>query len=244
MFILDEPPIEQKGDLAMSNEENSAAESKVAVIPSMPFDENTYVAHREGGSECVIFDPGTEPGKIIGYLEQESLTPAAILLTHGHSDHIAGNATIKERWPACPIVIGQGDADKLTDPVKNLSAGYGIELLSPPADTTVTGGEIYEVAGYKFEVRDTPGHSIGHVVFIDQSAEPTQVFGGDVLFQGSIGRTDFPDGDFGQLEAAIHEQLFTLPDDTIVLPGHGPATTIGKEKRANPFVGAPAGYQG
>src|SRR6187200_287972 len=93
-----------------------------------------------------------------------------------------------------------------------------------------------------FEVREVPGHSSGHVVFIWNAGKPILVFGGDVLFAGSIGRTDFPDGSFEDLRDAIHKKLFTLPDDTIVYPGHGLETTIGREKRSNPFVGAPAGY--
>ena len=99
-------------------------------------------------------------------------------------------------------------------------------------------------AGLELEVLETPGHSPGHIVLIWNAQPPPLVFGGDVLFQGSIGRTDFPDGNFEDLASAIHNKLFTLPDETIVLPGHGPVTTIGEEKRTNPFVGAPAGYTG
>jgi glyoxylase-like metal-dependent hydrolase (beta-lactamase superfamily II) len=102
---------------------------------------------------------------------------------------------------------------------------------------------VYSAAGIDLEVAHIPGHSSGHVVFIWRGARPIVVFGGDVLFAGSIGRTDFPDGSFEELAAGIHTKLFTLPDDTIVLPGHGPATTVGDEKRTNPFVGAPAGYR-
>ena len=98
-------------------------------------------------------------------------------------------------------------------------------------------GEVVEYAGFRLRVRNTPGHSSGHVVFVAEELSPIQVFGGDVLFSGSIGRTDFPDGSFEELKRSIHEKLFTLPDDTIVLPGHGPATTVGEEKRSNPFVG-------
>ena len=158
-------------------------------------------------------------------------------ITHGHSDHIAGNEAMKQRYPDCPIVIGRGDAAKLTDPALNLSAAFGAYLVSPPADVLLDEGQIYQAAGFDLEVRDIPGHSCGHVVFVWHDSEPKLVFGGDVLFAGSIGRTDFPDGSFEQLASGIHAKLFTLPDDTIVLPGHGPATTVGHEKRNNPFVG-------
>jgi hydroxyacylglutathione hydrolase len=219
-----------------------ASEMQLGKVISPPFDENTYIAHLAGRDDCIVFDPGFDPDSIVDYLEKRRLTPAAFVCTHGHSDHIAGNAAMKERWPAVPLVIGRGDASKLTDPEGNLSAAFGVSLLSPPADRTVDEPDRFEAAGLELEVLATPGHSGGHVVFLCRQVEPWYVFGGDVLFRGSIGRTDFPDGDFDALRASIHDKLFTLPVDTIVLPGHGPATTIGREKQTNPFVGAPAGY--
>ncbi len=215
---------------------------RIERIVSVPFDENSYVISLAGRDDCVVVDPGFEPDKIVDYLQRAKLTPVAILCTHGHSDHIAGNAAIKERWPECPLVIGEGDADKLTDPQLNLSAFFDFALTSPPADLVVNEGDTYSAAGLDFEVYDAPGHSSGHVVFIWRGGSPVHVLGGDVLFQGGIGRTDFSDGDFEQLKNAIHRKLFTLPDDTIVFPGHGESTTIGAEKKTNPWVGAPAGY--
>lgn len=205
-------------------------------IASPPFDENTYIVWLDGRSDCLIIDPGFLPDDIVALVESRALTPVAILNTHGHADHIAGNATMKNRWPDCPLVIGAGDAPKLTDPVLNLSAGFGYKLLSPPADRVLRDGDAFSAAGFDLEVREIPGHSIGHVVFIWKAASPSVVFGGDVLFAGSIGRTDFPDGDFDQLAAGIRRHLYTLPDATMVLPGHGPATTVGQEKRGNSFV--------
>jgi glyoxylase-like metal-dependent hydrolase (beta-lactamase superfamily II) len=112
-----------------------------------------------------------------------------------------------------------------------------LPLVSPPADQTVREGEVYSAAGFDLEVIETPGHSAGHVVFLWRGGGPFRVFGGDVLFQGSIGRTDLFDGNHDLLLRVIREKLFTLPDDTIVFPGHGRPTTIGEEKRTNPFVG-------
>jgi len=209
----------------------------VASINSVPFDQNTLVAHLEGRHDCVVVDPGLEPEKILDHLDRAELQPAAILITHGHADHIGGNTALKRRWPDVPLVIGRGDAAKLTDPVLNLSAAFGLPITSPPADLLLDDGDVYEAAGLELEVRTIPGHSSGHIVFIWKAGRPMVVFGGDVLFAGSIGRTDFPDGDFGQLASGIDEALFTLPDDTVVYPGHGPATTTGEEKRSNPFVG-------
>ncbi len=207
------------------------------VVVCLPFEQNTYIARLKDHTDCVVFDPGLEPEKIINHLEQHGLTPAAILITHGHGDHVGGNAALKKRWPDAPIVIGAADAHKLTDPRKNLSASFGIPMASPPADATVKDGDVYNAAGFEFLVREIPGHSAGHVVYIWQGRRPAVVFVGDVIFAGSVGRTDFPDGDHDQLISGIRSKLFTLPDDTILLPGHGPETTVGEEKRSNPYAG-------
>ncbi|MBA2117269.1 MBL fold metallo-hydrolase [Bremerella alba] len=219
------------------------AEINFLRIVSMPFDENTYVLYREGLAACVVVDPGLEPEKIVEVLEERKLQVVAILNTHGHSDHIAGNGTMKQLYPDAPLVIGHEDAEKLTDPEKNLSAPFGLALISPKEDLTVKGGDVYAAAEIEFEVRETPGHSKGHVVFVMKDGPRTIVLGGDVLFKQSVGRSDFPDGSFADLKRSIEEELFTLPKDTIVLPGHGPTTTVGDEIEDNPFVGKPAGYQ-
>jgi glyoxylase-like metal-dependent hydrolase (beta-lactamase superfamily II) len=208
----------------------------VEVVVSQLFAENTYVARLEGRADCVVFDPGFDADLIIGHIQQRQLTLGAILNTHGHADHIAGNAALKKRYPDCPLVIGSREASKLTNPMENLSGTYGIALTSPPADRLVQGGDTVEAAGMVFEVRETPGHSCGHVVYLWKGEKPWFLFGGDMLFQGSVGRADFPDSDPHQLIHSIRNQLYTLPDDTIVMSGHGDPTTIGEEKRYNPFV--------
>jgi len=222
---------------------HSMSAIKTIRVASMPFDENTYVVFREGVTDCVVVDPGLQPDKIAEKLKENNLKIAAILNTHGHSDHIAGNASMKHLNPTAPLVIGEKDAGKLTDPDLNLSAPFGLPLVSPPQDQTVAEGDVLEFAGIKFEVRETPGHSVGHVVFIFEDNGQKTVLGGDVLFRGSIGRSDFPDGSFADLKSSIEEKLFTLPPETIVLTGHGPQTTVGEEIESNPFVGKPAGFK-
>jgi hydroxyacylglutathione hydrolase len=215
----------------------SQAELKLSRIVSVPFEENAYIAHLEGRGDCFIVDPGLEPERIIEHLQKTGLTPDVILNTHGHGDHIGGNAALKERWPACRLIIGAGDAPKLTDPELNLSAVFGIPLISPAPDATVVEGDKVTAAGVELEVYAIPGHSEGHVIYLYRRHDPMLAFVGDVIFAGSIGRTDFPNGDFQQLAAGIQQKLYTLPDATVLLSGHGPPTTVGNEKRTNPFVG-------
>lgn len=215
----------------------------VECVVSDPFAENTYVVFLRGQTDCVIIDPGLEPDKIEQVVGRLQLAPVAILNTHGHSDHIAGNERCKQCWPEAPLIIGAEDAPKLTDADLNLSAPFGFDIVSPPADRYTQHGDRLELAGLEFEVVATPGHSRGHVIFLCRQVSPWVVFGGDVLFQGSVGRTDFPDGNTRDLTRAIHQHLFSLPPETRVYPGHGPVTTIGQEIRTNPFVGIPAGYR-
>lgn len=214
----------------------SSATLEVARVESLPFGEHSYVVRRAGARECLIVDPGFEPEEILAWIDSRRLEPVAVLLTHGHSDHIAGNAVLKNRWPGLPLLIGRGDAVKLTDASANLSAAFGFPLTSPAADRLLADGERLDLAGCQMLVREIPGHSAGHVVFVLDSESPPVVFGGDVLFREGIGRTDFPDGDFAALATGIRRHFYSLPAETIVFPGHGDPTTVGHERHNNPFV--------
>ena len=208
----------------------------IQTIESMPFAENTYVVRLEGRDDALVIDPGLEPELILDYLREEGLTPAAILNTHGHADHIGGNHDLKGAFPHAPLIIGVNEAPLLADAEANLSAPFGAPVVSPPADRLVREGDVVEAAGIALEVIDVPGHSPGHVVYLYRATPPV-LFGGDVLFRGSIGRFDFPSSNGQLLLRGIRDKLFRLSPDTLVYPGHGPVTTVGEEKQFNPFVG-------
>ena len=203
---------------------------QIQTVVSQPFEENSYIVWPPGGREAIVFDPGLEPDLILDVLREQELDVAAILNTHGHADHIAGNAALKQAFPNAPVIIGSGDAIMLTDAEANLSAPFGLAITSPPADRTVGEGDTVEAAGLTFEVHNIPGHSPGHVVFLYR-ALPILVFGGDVLFRGSIGRTDFPGGSHARLLSGIREKLFALPRRYRRLPGTWPGDQGGVQSR-------------
>jgi len=208
---------------------------QIHTIVSRPFDENTSVIWRSGRKDCIVVDPGLEPELILEFLEEQELTPAVILNTHGHGDHIGGNAALKKAYPLAPLLIGVNEAKLLTDPILNVSGLFGMPITSPPADRLLNEGDVVDYAGLRFRVLEIPGHSPGHVVYVHLDA-PAVVIGGDVLFRGGIGRMDFPGGNGEKLIDGIREKLFKLAPETVVYPGHGPVTTIGHEKRFNPYV--------
>lgn len=210
---------------------------QIHTIVSEPFAENSYLLWHGERTDAIVVDPGFEPEPILEFLAERDLTLAAILNTHGHVDHIAGNAAMKQAFPDAPILVGERDAILLTDANANMSAPFGVPVTSPPADRLVNEGDALSFAGIELETFVVPGHSPGHVIYLIRGTKPFTVIGGDVLFRGSIGRTDFPGGSFETLQSNIERVLWPLPPDTVIYPGHGPVTTVGHEKRTNPFVG-------
>lgn len=198
-----------------------------------PFATNTYVVRVAGSPECWVVDPSFGPEPVLRFMEREGLTPVAILLTHAHCDHIAGIPEVRRAHPRVPILLHRAEWEWPGDPELNLSAFGGLPVSVAGPDAALEEGEV-ELAGTRWQVLHTPGHSPGGVTLYSAAAKCALV--GDALFAGSIGRTDFPNADFDTLASSIRTKLYTLPDETVIYPGHGPASTIGREKRTNPFV--------
>ena len=208
----------------------------ITTIVLSDIQENCFVVSKHGSDECVVIDPGMEPEKIVDFLREASLTPVAILITHGHWDHIAGIERLKDEWKDAIVCVGENDRYKLTDALGNLSIFHGLSLSTIDADRSLKDGETFDFAGLSFKTIEVPGHSRGHVAYLLETDERSIVFCGDIIFAGSVGRTDFPDGSRRDLLANIREKLLSLPDDAVLFPGHGPETALGIEKRDNPYL--------
>ncbi len=193
---------------------------------------NCYLVGCEETREGVVIDPGGHPDRILKAIEETGLTVRYVLNTHCHFDHMGANADIVEATGALlalhpaelPILQSGGGARWFGVPIRE----------SPPPDVELHDGDVLEVGRLRFQVLETPGHSPGGLTFY--LAEEGAAFDGDVLFAMGVGRTDLPGGDWETLLRSIREVLFALPDDTIIYPGHGPQTTVGRERRMNPWV--------
>jgi hydroxyacylglutathione hydrolase len=203
----------------------------VVGIPNGTFDQNCWLLADSGTNQAVIVDPGEEAERFLAEVRSRGWTLIGIWLTHAHIDHILGVAAVRAATSA-PIHLHAGDRS-LYEGLPQQAQWFGMSAPAPPpVDHWLSEGQVLSVGKFRFEVRPAPGHSPGHVAFVGHGL----IVGGDVLFAGSIGRTDLPGGDMAELEASIRREFYTLPDETRVLTGHGPETTIGAERRANPFV--------
>lgn len=196
---------------------------------------NCYILRKsETASECLIIDTGLDSSILVDFLKEQKLNPVSVVLTHGHADHIAAIPDLRENFPGIKVHIHKLDAEMLTKPKDNLSLLTGIVIKIEPADCLVEQGDTINTGWTELEVLHTPGHTAGGISLY--SRQEGIVFTGDALFADSIGRTDFPGGNFEQLIKSIKEKLFVLADETICYPGHGLETTIGKEKAYNQFL--------
>ena len=210
---------------------------KIHVTNDPGYMENGYTVYVRDGGPCWIIDPGLPPqaAEIVSHVREHSLEPAVIVLTHAHADHIAGIDEVRENLGQLPVYLAKEEWAALTDPMENLSgmmgAGFGTQVTDPldlPAES------VMELDGSTWAISDTSAHSPGGRTLY--CAALGIAFVGDALFAGSVGRVDFPHSDGATLMRNIHEHLMTLPDDTRVLSGHGPETTVGHERSTNPFV--------
>ncbi|HUX02454.1 MAG: MBL fold metallo-hydrolase [Phycisphaerae bacterium] len=186
----------------------------------------------------MIVDAPEGAEALIAHCDARGLVPKMLVDTHGHADHIYCNKMLKERWPAMQIAVGAADAKLLASPLRNLSALMGAWVKSPPPDRLLADGDRVELGSASFEVLATPGHTKGGISLFSTDGPDGRpvVFTGDTLFAGGIGRTDFPGGSHETLLESIRGRLLALPPETLVYPGHGPASTIGEEARTNPFL--------
>jgi hydroxyacylglutathione hydrolase len=215
----------------------------VAGFPAGAFQTNCYVLAPGPGEACVVVDPGQDAvDPLEELLAEHGLTPVAVLLTHGHFDHTFSVAPVCDGHDV-PAWIHPDDRDMLADPMKGFSReaaaffGGRIELREPREVRTLDDGAALDLAGLRFHVDHTPGHTPGSVIFTTPTEEGVEIIlAGDTLFEGSIGRTDLPGGDPAQMMASLRDKLLTRDDTAFVLPGHGPTTTIGRERATNPYL--------
>lgn len=197
------------------------------------FGQNAYLVWVPEATSALAIDPGAEAGAMADFLASQGLTLEAILLTHAHLDHIEGVAALVRRT-AAPTFMHPADQPLYAHVVQQ-GRQFGLPVEpQPPVDFELAHAARLQMAGLELEVRHAPGHSPGHVIF--HHAASARAFVGDVVFQGSIGRTDLPGGDYQQLMRSIREQVLTLPPETVLYPGHGPETTVGAEAATNPFL--------
>ncbi|SEF96148.1 Glyoxylase, beta-lactamase superfamily II [Eubacterium ruminantium] len=194
---------------------------------------NCYTVVNTVTREAVIIDPAANAEFLISMVKNQNYKLVGILLTHGHFDHVAAVKGLKESYPEVPVIIGENDEDILRTPAANLSLMFGDEPISLKADRTVKDGEILNILGTEMKCIEVPGHTKGGMCYY--FAENNMIFDGDTLFESSIGRSDFPTGDGEALLKNIREKIFTLPDETVVYPGHNGRTTVAREKNGNPW---------
>lgn len=198
-----------------------------------PLQNNCYVIHEPTSKNAAIVDPAEGAEPVIAYLEKNAMVLDKVLITHAHFDHILGCKAVNEAFPFAELFLHLDDA-ALWNTSGNAKLFGFIPVDLPHPTRWLQEGDIIPIGNEKLEARHTPGHTPGHVAYYSSTAGC--VFCGDLIFRHSVGRTDLPGGDFAQLRDSIETRIYTLPDSTLLLPGHGPATTVGAEKLNNPFV--------
>jgi hydroxyacylglutathione hydrolase len=208
---------------------------RVRVFTGGAFQENTFLLSDPETGDAVAVDPGAATPALLAVVAREGLTLRAAWLTHAHLDHVEGLPALKEAWPEVPVALHPADRP-LYDRARDQAHAFGLPLTGPlpEPDLELAPGDTLRLGSAAFGVRFTPGHAPGHVILVSESEGIALV--GDVVFQRSIGRTDLPGGDMGTLLRSIRDEVLTLPDETLLFPGHGPPTTVGAERTGNPFL--------
>ena len=208
-------------------------EMKLETLVVGPFGVNCFLYWHERNGDGVIIDPGDEDELICDRVGQAGFKPLAVLLTHGHVDHIGAVKAVKEHFQI-PLFVGKGEEPLLKDPAANASVYLDEPITVPKPEKVLEDEDLVTIGSISLKVLATPGHTQGGICYLDEATG--LLFCGDTLFQGSIGRTDLPGGNYAQLINSIQSKILTLPDEIICLPGHGPATTVGAERNSNPFL--------
>ncbi len=211
---------------------------KVLRLEVGPLTTNAYLVIDRAARTGFIIDPGGGAERIVSRCRSEELEPRFIVNTHAHADHIAANRELCRAFPEADLCIGSSEAPALRDGAQNLADAFGLSAESPPPDILLEEGQCLEAGDIRLEVLDTPGHTPGSISLLSREEEPPQLFCGDLLFRRGVGRVDLPGGDVDALRDSIRRKVYALPDSTEVWPGHGPKTTVGQEKRHNPFLTA------
>lgn len=210
---------------------------QVTVTPVGPLQMNSVLLTASGpaGGEAILIDPGEEAPRLLALLEASDCRLRYLLATHGHFDHIGAAAAIQQVHNL-PLLCHAGDWPLIQN-MQETQTAYGLpQTMEPHCQAELVDGDTIPFADQEITVRHVPGHSPGHLMFVLPGFSPLAAVVGDCLFYESVGRTDLPGGDFPTLERSVRERIYALPDDTVIIPGHGPNTSVGHEKFANPFI--------
>lgn len=205
---------------------------RITCLEVGPLGTNCYVVQDEATGEGLVIDPGGSADEVIGACREMGMSPSCIVNTHAHADHVGANAALKDEFPQAMFCIGAGEQELMGKSIGALGLLAGMSARPPEPDMLLEDGQELRVGECALRVIKTPGHTPCSICLAAEGEDPIVVFCGDLIFQSGVGRTDLPGGNTGALRDSIEKKIFSLPEQTVLLPGHGPATTVGAEKNA------------